>query len=449
MITFISILILFSAFVINRFLFHRFINHLMVYTISWVGFAILYDLRLINYSEISLYTWVIILMTYLCFVLGIVTVFIARKSLKKNNSLLTEPVNIEISLFKDDGQVLKLYIYVISAIGFFAAFHHWHELISKFGSITKVLLNANTIYSMRVSGEYSGSLPYLYTISYAGVFLGAYYTAYKEKLTLVAVLPIIAVILKDMASVGRAGILFAFLMFFLTFFTAKYALGRNIANQSKKNSRKLIIAALTVVLLSVLSVVAVKAVRGQVENYNATTRSLNKLKSSVFITPSIYLYFSSNQVVLSRYFFSEDEQVMFGENTFLTLYNFLSKFNVVEHPRFYPKGYYIPMWTNQATYLREIHADFGYFGLFFVPYFIGLITTFFWFRYLETYNVRYLVAHAFFNIIVAFSIFIVISRMAAWSIALLFLLFTLPYVERLSIFNANRILKKHKLNTNT
>ena len=35
------------------------------------------------------------------------------------------------------------------------------------------------------------------------------------------------------------------------------------------------------------------------------------------------------------------------------------------------------MWTNTGTYLREIHADFGYVGLFTIPFLLGLLTTIF------------------------------------------------------------------------
>jgi len=441
MITFVTIIVLILVVILNHFLFKKLINHLTLYAFSWAFYIILYDLRLMNYPDIRPVTWFVILITFFLFILGILTVFFARKVFNKNNDVFSITKENDFSFFKDDGQILKMAIYLFGIIGLYAAYHHWMELITKFGSITKVLLNANVIYGMRVSGEFGGSLPYLYTVAYVGVFFAAIYTAYKEKLTFAAVIPMFAVILKDTASVGRTGILFAFQLFFFTFFFTRYSLA-TIKTEKRKNYKGLIIGALIVIVIAVSAVTLIKTFRGQIETYAATSRSLSKFKNSLFISPSMYLYFSSNPVALNRYLISEDENLMIGENTFLTFYNFISKFDVVRHPNFYPKGYYIPMWTNQATYLREIHADFGYFGLFIIPYLLGFICTFYWFRYFETNKMKYLVLYSFLTMVVSFAIMLMITRMAGFWIAVIILLITIPIIDKLSFFNSER--KKNK-----
>lgn len=441
MITFVTIVVLVLVLILNRLLFKKQITHLTLYAYGWAIYIILYDLRLMNYPEIKPVTWFVILATFFCYVLGIVTVFAARKVFNKNNNVFSEKRTHEFLIFKDGGQILVYAIYFFGLLGLYAAYHHWMELIAKFGSVTKVLLNANVIYSMRVSGEFEGSLPYLYTVAYVGVFLSAIYTAIKGRITFAALIPMIAVILKDTASVGRTGILFAFLLFFLTFFYTRYSI-LTIKTDKKQSRKGLIIGAIIIVLLAVSAVSLIKTFRGQIETYSATSRSLSKFKNSLFISPSIYLYFSSNPVVLNRYLIFEDENLMIGENTFLTFYNFISKFGVIDHPKFYPKGYFVPMWTNQATYLREIHADFGYFGLFIFPYFLGFICTFLWFKYFETYKIKYLTWYSFLSVIVAFTIMQMISRMAGFWIALLLILMSIPIIEWLSNYNYNR--KKNK-----
>ncbi len=446
MITFVTIIVLILVVILNHFLFKKLINHLTLYAFSWAFYIILYDLRLMNYPDIRPVTWFVILITFFLFVLGIATVFLARKVFNKNNDVFAEKKEVNLVFFKDGGQILKLTIYIFGLIGLYAAYHHWMELIAKFGSITKVLLNANVIYGMRVSGEFGGSLPYLYTVAYVGVFFAAVYTAHKEKLTFAAIIPMFAVILKDTASVGRTGILFAFLLFFLTFFFTRYSM-LTIKIEKKRNYKGLIIGALLIIIIAVSAVTLIKTFRGQIETYTATSRSLSKFKNSLFISPSMYLYFSSNPVALNRYLISEDENLMIGENTFLTFYNFISKFDVIRHPNFYPKGYYVPMWTNQATYLREIHADFGYFGMFIVPYLLGLICTFWWFRYFETHELKYLILYSFMNVIVSFSIMQMISRMAGFWIALIILLLIVPIIQILSNYNFNRRKSKNEILT--
>ena len=74
------------------------------------------------------------------------------------------------------------------------------------------------------------------------------------------------------------------------------------------------------------------------------------------------------------------EHPRFGENTFAPIYGILARIKVVEPPDWFQRGYNVPMWSNTATYLREIHADFGYIGLALFPYLLGLVTTFFWFK---------------------------------------------------------------------
>ena len=85
-----------------------------------------------------------------------------------------------------------------------------------------VLLNAGDIYSMRVGGEHLGKIPYLNLLSYVSVFLSAIYSAYRNRFTYLVILPLFAVILTDAASLARAGVFFAFVLFGITFLTARY-----------------------------------------------------------------------------------------------------------------------------------------------------------------------------------------------------------------------------------
>jgi hypothetical protein len=89
-------------------------------------------------------------------------------------------------------------------------------------------------------------------------------------------------------------------------------------NQSKKYSsnRNLIISGLAILTLLVASMTIVKEFRGTIEKYKASTRSLNKLKDVPVITPSIYMYFSSNIGVLSKYLEDEPSHSLIGEKYF-------------------------------------------------------------------------------------------------------------------------------------
>ena len=201
------------------------------------------------------------------------------------------------------------------------------------------LTSAGEVYQMKIKGEDFGQIPYLFTLSYAGIFLVAIYSAFKNKISLLALIPFLGAILKDVAGFARAGIFFSFILFLLTFITTRHALKRSNPEAYKFN-KKLGVAILFLIFIAVGSATLVKQVRGSFENFKANTTTLNSLKGSV-ISPSIYLYFSSDIAVLSKYFEGEGESAYIGQNTFLSVYNLLSKFGVVEHPDFFPKGYFI------------------------------------------------------------------------------------------------------------
>jgi hypothetical protein len=115
---------------------------------------------------------------------------------------------------------------------------------------------------------------------------------------------------------------------------------------------------------------------------------------------------------------------LLGKNTFLPIYNLLSRTGVVEHPGFYPKGYYIPMWTNSATYLRDIDSDFGPIGLMLIPYLLGLFSTYFWYRFYINGSLNDFIALNYIYQIVAFSVFYMVTRSSVWFLSMIIVLIT-------------------------
>ncbi len=354
--------IIFGAFScwLSKRLFAKWFNPLFIYSLSWTIFIFLYELKLIRYIPIQNETWIVIIFSFLSFLLGIITFFSFKYFASSTQNNRAKPG------FSFNERKIIITLYIFSFIGLIVALQHWMVLINKFGSIATVFLRANLIYKMRVEGDIQGTIPYLNAFSYAAVFLGGIYTAIKGKITLTAILPLLIVIVQDMASVGRAGIFMAFILFTLSFFFTRHYYSEH--NLSKKlNKINISIALFIIIAIFLVSTTVIKNVRGSIEKFKASTSELNELERSYFISPSLYLYFSSNIGVLSKYLEKGGEDKMIGENTFQPLYNLLSKINIVDHPGFYPKGYFIPMWTNSATYLRDIHEDFGYIGNIFSP----------------------------------------------------------------------------------
>lgn len=421
MIILLTIVILILITVSSKLLFKKWFNHLFLYTISWALFVILYEMRLINYIPINFETWTVILITLLGFISGAITVFSARDIYDKYH--IKYKHSEKFFLFNEKNLItVRNLIIICSLIGFASAIQHWYILINKFGNIETVLIRANLIYRMRVAGELEGTLPYLHSFAYAGVFLSGVYSAYRNRFSILSSIPLIAVILKDVASIGRGGIFVAFLLFIASFYLSRQKISEIDFYLSKRNRRRLLISGTIVIAILVASLTFVKEIRASVEVYKGQTRSLNKLKDIPIISPSIYLYLSSNVGVLSKYFELQAESPMIGENTFLPVYNLLSKFDMVEKPPVYPRGYSVPVWSNAATYLRDIHADFGLIGLFAIPFLLSLCTTFFWFRFFERGDYLSLVVLTYLFVIINFSVFYLITRAAFWVLSFLLLI---------------------------
>ncbi|MGE5363151.1 MAG: oligosaccharide repeat unit polymerase, partial [Bacteroidota bacterium] len=189
--------------------------------------------------------------------------------------------------------------------------------------------------------------------------------------------------------------------------------------------------AIVLIGLYISAATYVKSVRGTIENCSATSKQLNKLNTGAVISPSIYLYASAHVGVYSQFLYMDyDYRAMPGETTFQPVYNFLSKFGFVKHPRFYESGYYIPMWTNTATYLRTIHEDFGPVGNFVFPFILGLLASYFWYRFYENGKLLDLVLLAHVYLIVFFSFLVMVTRYGMWFISLAALLLLLPLIEK-------------------
>jgi oligosaccharide repeat unit polymerase len=392
---------------------------------------VLYELRLIVFVDISLLTWFIIYTAFFLFLAGILIVVAGR--IHSGKQVITGNINsadpkILTAFFYDGGARIRYLILIFSVIGIFSGLQHWSVLIAKHGSIGGVLLAAGDIYRQRVEGDVPGVIPYLYILAYCAVILSGFYTAYHGKLSLYSILPIIAVIIKEMAIIGRAGIFFGLLEFITAFFLFRHILSKY--KITKLSRTHIVFTGVVILSLAIVSSAVVKQFRGQFESYKSSSQTLRDLKDNPLVSPSIYLYLSSDIGVLTQYFEQMSENVPVGQNTLLPVYNVLSKFDLVEHPRFYPKGYFIPMWSNSATYLRDIHADFGSAGLFLVPFLLGLLTTYFWYRYQDRGGMVDLTILIFLFLIIEETMFYFITRSIVWMFSLFVLLLISALFER-------------------
>lgn len=398
---------------LGKILFKRWFNHLSVYSLIWFVLLFMYELKLLRYDNLSSETWFVIILSYIAFHLGVVCYF----ALKRVNEKI-ETSNEELSsnpLFYKEGRLLIIVILITGFIGLAGGLQQWSVLIHKFGSIQKVILNANDIYRMRVEGEIQG-IAYLPAFGFVSLFFAALYSAYKRKIAFISILPFTAIILKDLANIARALMLFGLVEYSIVFIVSIYVF--NLEKSSSNTSQKsYLFRFLIIIVIFIGSASFVRSIKGSVEHYKSASSSIRSLNLFDVITPSIYLYLSADVGVLNKYLEHNNENTRFGENTFMPVYNILAKFDFVSKPDTYQKGYYIPMWTNTGTYIRELHADFGILGVVLGPFLLSFLATMFWFKFFNTRNIINLIFYTFISIIIFFSFLVMITRLGNWIIA--------------------------------
>ena len=428
----------FLGIILGKLIFKKWINHLTIYSFIWGGLIFLYELKLLPYDDIIPLAWFFIIVAFIAFICGILTVTTSR-NLYSGEQVLVGKSDMFLPIFTDNGRTLKYSIICFSLIGLYAGIQHWLVLLDKFGSFASILINANKIYSMNNKGEITGIIPYISSFGYVGVFLAGIYTAYKGRFSPLSFLPLVGIVVKDLASFGRAGMLLAIMQFIFTFFLFRHLLKNDLRERFKFFKSNAVLAFIIIFVFLIVAASLVRVSRISFESYQGASKVLRQLENNSIISPSIYLYLSSDIGVLSQYLYSENESAEFGQNTFLTIYGFLAKIGAVEKPELFQKGYYIPMWTNTGTFIREIHADFGVIGVILVPYLLGLLSTWLWYKFYQGKNLIVFALLVYLYLIIGFSFLVMVTRLPSWNISLFIIVIILPILEKISLMAQIRL----------
>ncbi len=366
---------------------------------------IMFHLKFMLFDDLVTEAWVVIILGFISYAIGVLIVF---PIIKLGNRLPVKHLNPSFFGFSDNQ--FKLLIFIFGAIGLLGAIQHWMVLMRMFGGVQEVLIAANIIYAMRVEGGLPDVLPYLSFFSFAGTLLVGARIAFRGKLGFIDILPIIALILKEIANFGRAGILQGFSELFIGFIICRTIVKYYNIEGQKINVKNIALAVLILLTLVISSTSTVRFFRGTTENYKQSSRELGAMRSNLILTPSIYLYASGHIGVLSKYLAQNNETASFGENTFLPVYHVLAKFHFSNKTGFYQKPYFIPVWINTGTYLREIHADFGIAGVLIIPFLLGFFSTYYWFKVRQTASPYQFVILTGLLTIVTMSFLVMITR---------------------------------------
>lgn len=389
----------------------RLFNHISIYATIWALILCMGEIRLINYYPLETETWIIILTAWVLFVLGSLTHFFARVYVGNDVVL-----HHNYSLSQTSIIFLRKIIFFLSITALVSAIAQWLVLLSKYGTITKVLIYGNLIYSSRVHEGGLISIPYVDSLALAGCFFAGIYVFHKKSITLLSLFPLLSVILVAIAGMGRAKILIALILFLTGFILPKIVAIKN--EFKRKYSFKKIIGFAAIFLLIIGSAELIRSNRGSIESFSGASQSLKKLRGSAIITPSIYVYFSIHPFVFNEYLKSNSEFEMIGANTLAPVWRIVDKLGFDTHVSEYQTHYHTPVSGNTGSYLRELHADFGLSGVLIVPYLLGMVCSLYWFRWKDKKKLVDLAILSHLYVIVALSYLVIATRLGYWIVSL-------------------------------
>jgi oligosaccharide repeat unit polymerase len=325
------------------------------------------------------------------------------------------------------GKLLKVLILFFGVIGLLAVIQNWLVLLKEFGSIEGVLLNASLVYRMRIERSIEGQIPYLFTFSYVAMFFAAVYSASRNKISILTIIPFAGVILKEVSQSSRAGLLNSFFLFLSTFLIYRYFY--QLKEKVIFSNRKIVMGFIVIALLLYLSTTLIRVTRITNEKFKGATTELSEMEANAIISPSIYLYFSGQIGTLNKVIKCEERSYLFAEKTLTMFYGTIAKFKLVKRPKDHDKGYFIPVWINTGTYLREIFMDYGFLGLIIVPFILGFLCTLYWYKFFETGSLLHLMILSHLYVIVGFSFVIFVVRLSTWVLPIVILTLVIYIIE--------------------
>lgn len=393
--------------IIGRIAFHKWFNHITFYSLIWSASLILFHWKLIDYYPIEFETWLVIIASWLFFVLGSLTISFARSSNTNKN-----PTQINDFFWGEEEKLTRLnrILWVLNILSLVAAIYNLYIVSIKFGGIWNTFTLGNFLYSYRVSRGLPGGIPYVSSLVFTSALLAGNYTARIGKMTLVSVLPLLIIVIIDFTNMGRASILVASILFASAYFLTYKEIRKK--NRDKRSKLRQFGFAFIVIVIVISGADFIRTTRQAKETFVGSTKTLEKLSEAKVITPSIYLYLTAHFGVLNKYMKAEGENTPIGGHTFLTLYRILESLGLDVHSNTYQIWYRTPVRVNVGTYLRELHGDFGIPGLLLGPYLLGLLTSFFWYRFNEERRYLDLALLGFFYTIIGMSIFVLITRLS-------------------------------------
>lgn len=344
----------FILFYIGTKKFRSIFNPICIYVGIWEIAILFHESNLISFNPITVYCWFVIFFLQTIFIFGCLT------------TTRTHPTNVRAQVINPffEKKQLKLFIFLtflISGIAIVFNFFYAFKIYGAglFSNVTQVYFDRITEAEETRVIPYLGSLIFL-TFSLIGVYLKKY------GFSIYFVPAIFLSIMNALTSGGRAGLVFSLLLFFFS-----YILTVRKDNKRKKATNKLLLIVAVSVFIVLILIISGKR-NGGMDATHATSLYKNIFGDNILIY-KIIEYISTPIGVLNEYL--GESEVHFAQNSFLPIFNILSKLGVIDRINQYQEFFYTPIYSNVGTWLRELIEDFSIIGaiplIFLFGYIIG------------------------------------------------------------------------------
>ena len=333
----------------------RLFNPLSIYSALW-GFCLInYELRLIQYYEISAAAWLYIGLAWLSLYLGA-------------GLMLLIDTHKKICCVPSQSNLKRLRAVIIGLclVGGLGLISQLLAISRDFGNpFVALVTNPGDIYGARAANELSG-LSYAGAFSFAACTLAGAYTAKVGKFTLTGTFPLILVVLQLFSVMGRTGLGVAAILFAVAFVYTPKPIRFEVPMWQR-------VVAATIAVTLVATFVTISAIRHLDVEFVGITPKMEEISEYVPFFPSVYSNFSATPVAFSLYLATPEQEKtgFWGMYTFAPVFRFLSRLGFPCAVPAHEENYYTPVPMNTSTYLKNVYSDFGPAGIVFFPAVLG------------------------------------------------------------------------------
>lgn len=413
----------FLAVYVGKIIYRNFFNPICLYSIVWGMAVFVHQSDLIFYYNLTPFCWMVIFASHLLFVLGCIIGW--------NLNIDGKPIIIECIRDEQLKKWMFIGIVVTMSIAAIAIVANLKTMISIYGF--NLMEQIVLIYGDRINETQK-----IQTIPYLGSFifitlplLGCYLKRFGFH---IIVIPCVFLACADgLISGGRAGIVFAFLLFLAGY----KCMDKGSKSSSWGRGRVLFLLMCLVAFVSMIFFVSQERADGMKMAY-ATDLYTNLFGYNVTLYKAL-LYIAGPIGTLNEYL--RECEFYFGKNSFLTIYNVLAKLGLMEPINHYQKFFSTPIECNVGTWVREIIEDFTLVGAtFFIPFF-GVLSSCVYSRALKRKTITMKIIWSIFAMVLALSFFDWRFRSASIWIAVLFGFLTGKFIDRKSFIITENELK--------